>query len=150
MATENIICFERLTQEFDTLFDYNFQEGSKLKLLNINIIQRKYMASVLTKHITSWKISFKNIGKKKDEVKFQQYQFPIDTSFEQTLFMAKPIIGEDLKNWEKHGASLNHWVVGLMHITVQTRYDIQYITMQLSGYMNVPAELAFPPLKHGM
>ena len=24
MATENIICFEILTQEFDTLFDYTF------------------------------------------------------------------------------------------------------------------------------
>ena len=25
MATDNIIFFERLTQEFDTLFDYTFQ-----------------------------------------------------------------------------------------------------------------------------
>ena len=25
LTTENIICFERLTQEFDTLFDYTYQ-----------------------------------------------------------------------------------------------------------------------------
>ena len=52
MSTENIICFERLTQEIDTLFDYTFQEGSKLKLLNINIIQSKYGISIdQTDHI---------------------------------------------------------------------------------------------------
>ena len=53
MATENIICFERITQQFDTIFDYTFQEVSKTKLINIIIIQGKYMASVLTKQITS-------------------------------------------------------------------------------------------------
>ena len=39
METYNIICFERLMQEFDNLFDYNFQEGPKLDLLNITMIQ---------------------------------------------------------------------------------------------------------------
>ena len=46
MKIENGICFERLTQEFDTLFDYTFQEGLKLKLLNIHIIQGKYGISI--------------------------------------------------------------------------------------------------------
>ena len=46
METENRICFERPTQEFDTLFDYTLQEGSKLKILNINIIQSKYVISI--------------------------------------------------------------------------------------------------------
>ena len=31
MATQNGIWFEILMQEFDTLFDYNFQEGPKNK-----------------------------------------------------------------------------------------------------------------------
>ena len=39
IETHNIISYEILMQEFDTLFDYNFQEVSKLKLLKINIIQ---------------------------------------------------------------------------------------------------------------
>ena len=52
MATENIICFEILTQEFYTIFEYNFQEVSKLKLLNINMIQSKYRISIdQTEHI---------------------------------------------------------------------------------------------------
>ena len=52
MATENKICFEILVQEFDTLFDYTLQEGSKLKLLDINIVQGKYGISIdQTDHI---------------------------------------------------------------------------------------------------
>ena len=46
METYNRICFERPTQEFYTLFDYNLQEGSKLKILNINIFQSKYGISI--------------------------------------------------------------------------------------------------------
>ena len=70
----------------------------------------------------------------KDEVKFQRSPFLVDTLFEKTLFMATPIIGEEMKQIEKsHGGSINHWVGGLMHITVQTRYDLQYLTMGLSG-----------------
>ena len=42
MATYNRILFERLIQSFDTLFDYNLQEGLKLKILNINIIQSEH------------------------------------------------------------------------------------------------------------
>ena len=41
-----MICFEILTQEFDTLFDYKLQESAKLKLLNITIIQIKYGISI--------------------------------------------------------------------------------------------------------
>ena len=51
---------------------------------------------------------------------------------------------------KSHGGSLNNWVGGLMHITVQTHYDLQYITMRLSGYMNAPTEPEFVALKHGM
>ena len=59
-----MICFEILTQEFGTLFEYTFQEVSKIKLLNINIIQSKYGTSIdQTDHIM--KISFKNIGEPK-------------------------------------------------------------------------------------
>ena len=46
--------------------------------------------------------------------------------------------------------SLNHWVGGLIHITVQTFYDIQYITIRLSVYMNDPIEPEFLAFGHGM
>ena len=37
-----------------------------------------------------------------------------------------------------------------MYITVQTCYAIQYLTIQLSGYMNNPTELSFLSVFHGM
>ena len=68
MTTDNRICFERLTQKFDTLFDYSFEEVSKLKLLNINMIKMKYGISIEQKdHII--KISFKNIVEQKQKMK---------------------------------------------------------------------------------
>ena len=52
LETHNSICFEILMQEFDTLFYYTFQEGPKQKLVNINIIQIKYVISTYqTDHI---------------------------------------------------------------------------------------------------
>ena len=65
--------------------------------------------------------------------------------------MDTPLIVEDLKQIEKsHGVSLNHWVGRLMLITFQTSYDLQYLTMHLSGYMNKPTEPSFLALKNGM
>ena len=53
--------------------------------------------------------------------------------------MATPLIGEKLKQTENlHGVSLNHWAGGLIHVAVQTYYDLQYLTMRLSGYINAP------------
>ena len=49
-----------------------------------------------------------------------------------------------------HGGYLNHWVSGLIHITVQTCYDIKYLTMRLSGYTNDPIEPALLDLRHGI
>ena len=44
--------------------------------------------------------------------------------------MDTPLIGEELKKLEQtHGVSLNQWAVGIMHITVQIHYELQYITM---------------------
>ena len=75
----------------------------------------------------------------------------MDASFENKLFAVTPLIGEELKQIERsHGGSLNHWVGGLMHITFQTCYDFQYLTMRLSGYTNTPKEPTFLDLKHCM
>ena len=53
--------------------------------------------------------------------------------------MNTPFIGKELKQIEKyHVRHLNQWVGGLMHINVKTCYDLQYLTMSLSGYMNSP------------
>ena len=63
--------------------------------------------------------------------------------------MDTPHIVEELKQPEQaHGGSLNHWVGGIMNIAFQTHYDLQYLTMQLSGYTNDPTESALPSLRH--
>ena len=65
--------------------------------------------------------------------------------------MATHLIGEKLTKIDKyHGGSLNHWVGGFMHITSQTLYDLQYLTMCLSGYNNAPVEPALLARTHGM
>ena len=46
VATQIRICFEILIQEFDTIFDYTFQEGPKLNPLNIKIIQSENNISI--------------------------------------------------------------------------------------------------------
>ena len=42
MNPQNRFCFDVLTQKFDTLFDYTFQEDDKLKILSITVIKSKY------------------------------------------------------------------------------------------------------------
>ena len=46
--------------------------------------------------------------------------------------------------------SLNHWFIGLMNITVQTCYYLQYVTIWLIDYMNSPTEPYFIALIQGM
>ena len=123
-----------------------------MKLLNINMIQSKYGISIeQTDHIIKNIIQEYWLTKTKYEVKFQKSPFPVDTYFEHALFMDSPIIGEELKQIEKsYGGSLNHWVGGLMQITVQNVCDLQYLTICLSGHMNKPTQPDFIALKHGM
>ena len=103
MTTQNMIFFERLVKEFDTLFDYNFQEGPKLKLFNINIIQSKYGTSIYqTYHIIKNTIQEYWGTKTKYEVKFHKSPFPLDTPFENILFMDANIIGEEPKTFKPH------------------------------------------------
>ena len=54
------------------------------------------------------------------------------------------------KTDNSNGGSLKHWVGGLMHITVQTCCDLQYLTMRLSGYINATTEPVFLAIRHGM
>ena len=47
--------------------------------------------------------------KKQDEITLQQSPFPVNTSFENTLFVDTPLIGEELKQiYKSHGGYLHH------------------------------------------
>ena len=55
--------------------------------------------------------------------------------------MATQLIAYELKQVEQnHGGSRNHWVVGIINITVKKWYNLQYLTMITSGNMNDPTE----------
>ena len=65
--------------------------------------------------------------------------------------MATQLIGDNLKRIEKyHGGSLNPWVGGPMNITAQTYYDLKYLTICLSRYINSRTEPSFLSLRNGM
>ena len=88
METQNMIYFEISLWEFDTLFEYIFQEVPKLKNLNINIIQIEYAISIdQTEHIIKNIIQEYWVTNTKVEVKFHNSPFLVDTSFEYILFI---------------------------------------------------------------
>ena len=65
--------------------------------------------------------------------------------------MATPLIGEELKHLEQtHGGSLNYWVGNLINVPIQKMYDLQYLPVRLSAYMNAPTEPGFLVLNHGI
>ena len=99
------IFFGVLTQRFEALFYYSFQEGPKIKLPNIKIIQSKYGISIdQTDHIMKNIIQEYWGTNKKYEVTFQLSPFTVDTSFKNTLFVDTPLIVDGLKQIEKsHG-----------------------------------------------
>ena len=74
------------------------------------MVQYKYGISIdQTDHIMKNIIQEYWGTKKKYEVILQKSPFPVDKSFENTLYMDTPIIGEELKKINKsHGGSLNH------------------------------------------
>ena len=51
--------------------------------------------------------------------------------------METALVGEELKPIDKsHVVALNQWVAGLMYITFQIIYDLKYLSVRISGYMN--------------
>ena len=85
-------------QEFDTIFDYTFQERLKQKILNINNIQSKYGISIdQTYHIMKNSIQEYWVTNTKYEVKFHQSLFPVDISFEKKLWIYLSLE----KSWNK-------------------------------------------------
>ena len=141
----NRLLFEILMQEIDTLFDYNFQEVPKLKLLNINIIQSEYGISIDQRdHIIKKIIQEYWVTKTKDEVKFQKSHLPVDPSPEKKIFMATHIIGEGLKNLEltwRITQSLGWWTHA-HHCSNSLRSSIPYHASQwIHGY---PKKTRFP------
>ena len=76
MNPQNRFCFDVLTQKFDTLFDYTFQEDDKLKILSITVIKSKYDIIIDKKKYIIKRIIQEYWGTKKNEdIKIQKSPF---------------------------------------------------------------------------
>ncbi len=79
------------------------------------------------------------------------YLFPIESSFEQLLFEAPPLVGHALQEKEKSFRfSFNHLVGALMHVASISRPDLAYACMRFSGYMSTPNTPIFDALHQTM
>jgi len=132
--------FLRLKLALEKLFNSTVCEGSVLKFLNLRIIQSPSGISFdQTRHIQNVILAeyFKDIPT--DSIKQQLYPFPLEPSFEKTLYEAKPLTGIDLTNATKRFRfSFGLIVGGLMHIATISRPDLSYSIMRYSGYMSCP------------
>jgi hypothetical protein len=140
--------FLQLMQELQKLFDLTICEGSILKFLNLRIVRSPAGVSFdQTQHIKRTILDeyFKDVPP--GSITKQLYPFPIDSSFERTLYESPPLTGIDLVNvTKKFRFTFSHVVGSLMHITTISRPDLAYCVMRYSGYMSCPNEPIFQAL----
>jgi hypothetical protein len=147
LATDDILFlsktrspFLRLKQELEKLFDLTICEGSTLKFLNLRIVQSPHGISFdQSQHINNTILSeyFKDIPT--STIPKQVFPFPINATFERTLYESPPLSGIDLVNATKRFRfSFGHIVGELMHIATVSRPDLAYCVMRYSGYMACP------------
>jgi hypothetical protein len=140
--------FLHLKQELEKLFDLTVCEGSILKFINLWVVQSSSGVSFdQTQHIQNTLLAedFKDIPH--SSIPKQLYPFPIEASFEKTLYECPPLTGIDLTlTTKKFRFSLSHIVSSLMQITTISRPDLAYSVMRYSGYMACPNQPIFDAL----
>ncbi len=115
-------------------------ESSILRFLNLCIIQSPqgvYMDQ--TQHIKNKILHeyFQDVPL--SSIQKTYYPFPLDSSFEQVLYEAPPLIGRDLQVKEKECRfSVSHILGTLMHVANISRPDLAYACMRYSSYMVTP------------
>jgi hypothetical protein len=97
MASENDEPFHHLVTELRQMFDLTSKQGSILKFLNLRIVQSPLGVSFdQTQHITT-QIIEPYFGKTPTSIIPRcLYPFPIEASFESTLYEAPPLSGVDV------------------------------------------------------
>jgi hypothetical protein len=147
LATDDIlVCsktctlFQLLKQALEKLFDLTCAEGSKIKLLNLQIVQSHAGISFDQTdhvHLTILEEYFRTVPTA--SIPYQPFPFPILASFEKTLYESVPLLGIALALAVKClGFSFGHIVGMLMHINVISRPDLAYCCMRFAGYMACP------------
>jgi len=140
--------FLLLKRELEKLFDLMVCEGSTLKFLNLQIFRSPNGISFdQTQHIKHTILAehFKDIPP--SSIPCQLYPFPIDPSFEKTLYEHPPLTGLDLTlATKKFRFTFGHVVGMLMHVTTVSRPDLAYSVIRYSGYMACPNKPIFDAL----
>ena len=152
MATNNWICFKILMKKFNTVFWLHIPSGGETKAPQYQHHKKwpwhQYWSDI-SYHKEHHPIILGNKGNIWGKVSWvtfsSRYIFWKGTLHGCTYYWRRII-----KNEELHGGSLHHWVVGIMHVTVQTGDNLQYLTMRLRGYMNATTEPAFIAPRHDM
>ena len=141
LAADTQVLYDILCNYLHEFFTFTSSSENTLSFLNIRIIQSTHGISIdQTNHIKNnilkpyWKNSYTT-----GNIKYFNYPFPKDPKFESTLYNASPLTGKDLQYTDtKYGGSIAHWVGELINITTNTRLDISYATMRISGFMSCP------------
>jgi hypothetical protein len=98
MASTTREPFLHLKHDLEKLFDLKVKEGSSLRFLNLRIVQSPHGISMdQTQHIKSRILHdyFNDIPT--SSIPKIYYPFPLDSSFEQSLYEAPPLVGRDLQ-----------------------------------------------------
>eukprot|EP00957_Ditylum_brightwellii_P007773 588275-Ditylum_brightwellii.AAC.2 len=134
---------------FNGHFKCTCTEGNFLRYLNACIIISPHGISIdITDHIIRnvladyWK-DFK--------APFTSSPFPLKSFFEQELFFAPTLIGQELKEIEQqHNGFLYTWGSTLQFVVQRTQIDLGYAVMQISSYMSAPNNPIFDVLHQTM
>ena len=112
--------------------------------MNYRLIQSSHGTSLdQTNHIIQ-NILHVYFGPGEQDVPLVSSPFPLDSKIEVQLFEELPLSEEELQQLEtKHKGSLSSWTGALQHVSRESRLDIYYSAMRLSGYNAAPKRLCF-------
>jgi hypothetical protein len=152
MASPTRSPFLHLKADLEKLFDLTCSEGTILRFLNLRLIQSPCGVSMdQTLHIKTKILHEYFHGILPTSIPKTYYPFPLEASFEQSLYEAPPLTGRDLQLKEKAFCfSFSHIVGELMHIANISRPDLAYACMRYSGYMATPNLPIFNALHNTM
>jgi hypothetical protein len=140
--------FLYLKHQLEQMFDLTCNEGHTLHFLNLRIIQSPHDISFdQTQHIQQHILQDYFPTSAHQSIPYKAYPFPLEPTFEQTLFEELPLTDLQLHQKENSfGFSFNQLVGSPMHITTISRPDLSYAVMRLSGYMSTPNNPIFDAL----
>jgi hypothetical protein len=152
-----VICDNRsqfldLKAKMEDMFEVTLQEGAILCFINLRIIQIPAGASIdQMYHIVETIVELYFKDRYSSTIMCIKSPFPTDSLFEQCLYEAPVLPGSALRDVEqKCSGSLFHWNGVLLYVALNTRIDISYDRMRITGYLVDLTTVIFEGLEHTM